>query len=189
MNPAFLVACLLAAPFLCLQKMSAAPVEKTNPAAPGAASAPDPGWPRQAMRDGNRLVYYQPQIDEWNNLRTIKARIAFVLTPKDRKPAVGIEELSGDTATDLENRSVHITNIRTEAVRFPSLSGAEESKMADLLQSVFPAAPITVSLDRLIASVQSSREKPNSLILRTIRRPYLLAMSRLFCLSCRANLS
>ncbi|HEV3209817.1 MAG TPA: hypothetical protein VGY91_06090 [Chthoniobacterales bacterium] len=43
-----------------------------------------------------------------------------------------------------------------------ALPGAEESKMVNLLQSAFPAAPITVSLDRLIASVQSSRKKTKS---------------------------
>jgi hypothetical protein len=47
----------------------------------------DPGWPREITRNGVRLVYYQPQVDEWKNLRELRARFAFVLTPKDGKPA------------------------------------------------------------------------------------------------------
>src|SRR5207244_2964727 len=135
MKLTLLIPFLLATPFLRVQALSGASVEKKQPATFNQGNSLDPGWPRQAIRDGNRLVYYQPQVDEWNNLRQIKARIAFVLTPKEGKPAVGVEELSGDTATDVEHRAVRITNIKTEAVRFPSLSGAEESKMVNLLKS------------------------------------------------------
>ena len=99
----------------------------------------DPGWPRDITRNGVRLVYYQPQVDEWKNLRELRARFAFVLTPKDGKPAVGIEEVRGDTVADLEHRTVLITNIEIVAIRFPSLSGPEETKLQNLLKSTFPA--------------------------------------------------
>jgi len=29
--------------------------------------AGDPGWPREHVRDGNRLLVYQPQVDDWKN--------------------------------------------------------------------------------------------------------------------------
>jgi hypothetical protein len=110
----------LALPSFRMPSLSGASIEKKQPAATERSNPNDPGWPRQVMRDGNRLVYYQPQVDEWKDLREIKARMAFVFTPKERKSAVGVEELSGDTETDLENRTVRITNIKAEAVRFPS---------------------------------------------------------------------
>jgi hypothetical protein len=31
----------------------------------------DPGWPREVDRNGVRFVYYQPQVDEWKNLREL----------------------------------------------------------------------------------------------------------------------
>ena len=127
----------------------------------------DPGWPREITRNGVRLVYYQPQVDEWKNLRELRARFAFVLTPKDGKPAVGIEEVRGDTVADLEHRTVLITNIEIVAIRFPSLSGPEETKLQNLLKSTFPGKPITVSLDRLIASVQANQEKPKAVDVKT----------------------
>ena len=68
----------------------------------------DPGWPREITRNGVRLVYYQPQVDEWKNLRELRARFAFVLTPNNGKPVVGVEEVRGDTHTDLERRTVLI---------------------------------------------------------------------------------
>ena len=176
MKSACLTLCaLLLTQFSWIQALSGAPLEKKSSISSAPAGSADPGWPRQVVRDGHRLVYYQPQVDEWNNLRNLKARVAFVLTPKAGKSAVGIEELRGDTATDLENRSVRITNIKIEAVRFPSLSGAEESKMVDLLQSVFPPVPMTVSLDRLIASAQSGREEAKPVELKNDPPPIFVS--------------
>ena len=95
----------------------------------------DPGWPREVDRNGVRFVYYQPQVDEWKNLRELRARVAFTLTPKGEKPVVGIEELKGDTVANLEKRTVLINNIEIVAVRFPSLSDDEAAKMETLLKS------------------------------------------------------
>ena len=103
----------------------------------------DPGWPREITRNGVRLVYYQPQVDEWKNLRELRARFAFVLTLNGAKPVAGVEEVRGDTHTDLERRTVLIDNIEIVDIRFPSLSGADETKLQDLLKSTFPGKPIT----------------------------------------------
>jgi hypothetical protein len=97
--------------------------KSTNPESE--STSLDPGWPRELDRNGIRFVYYQPQVDEWKNLRELRARVAFTLTPKGGKPAVGIEELKGDTVADLERRTVQINNIEIVAVRFPSLPDDE----------------------------------------------------------------
>src|SRR5271165_1192590 len=157
----------LAATLLCAQTIPFG-YAANKAVAKSAESKPlDPGWPREITRNGVRLVYYQPQVDEWKNLRELRARLAFVLTPKDGKSAVGIEEVRGDTVTDLENRMVLITNIQIVAIRFPSLSGPEETKLQNLVKSTFPGKPITVSLDRLIASVQANQEKPKTVDVKT----------------------
>jgi hypothetical protein len=133
-----------------------------------ASSVPtDPGWPREIERDGIRFVYYQPQVDEWKNFQDLRARIAFTLTGKDGKPAVGIEELRGRTVANVENRTVLIDNIEITAVRFPSLSDLDAAAMEKLLRSTFPGKPITVSLDRLIASVQISQENAKTVPVKT----------------------
>src|SRR5260370_13247532 len=121
----------------------------------------DPGWPREVDRNGVRFVYYQPQVDEWKNLRELRARVAFTLTPKGGKPAVGIEELKGDTVADLEKRTVLINNIEIVAVCFPSFFHDEADKMETILQSNFPCNPLTVSLDRLFPSLTFSQQHLN----------------------------
>jgi hypothetical protein len=141
--------------------------EKKNASTASNSKALDPGWPREIIRDGIRLVYYQPQVDEWKEFRELRARVAFTLTPKGGKPAVGIEELSGHTVANLENRTVLIDEIKVTAVRFPSLPDSEEADMEQLLRSTFPGKPITVSLDRLIASAQTSKVSAKSVEVKT----------------------
>lgn len=50
-----------------------------------ASMAQDPGWPRQKTSSAGRLVYYQPQVDSWNNYRDLQFRMAFSLTPTGGK--------------------------------------------------------------------------------------------------------
>jgi len=135
----------------------------------------DPGWPREITRNGVRLVYYQPQVDEWKNLRELRARFAFILTPANGKPVVGVEEVRGDTRTDLERRTVLIDKIEIVNIRFPSLSGADETKLQDLLKSTFPGKPMTVSLDRLIAGVQASQADTKTVAVKTNPPPIFVS--------------
>jgi hypothetical protein len=135
---------------------------------PGSQSKPlDPGWPREVDRNGIRFVYYQPQVDQWKNLRELRARVAFTLTPTGGKPTVGIEELKGDTVADLEKRTVLINNIEIVAVRFPSLPDDQAAQMETILKSNFPGKPLTVSLDRLVASLQSGQENVKPVPVKT----------------------
>jgi hypothetical protein len=65
MKSSFLVVSMvMAVPFLWVEALPGAPVEKARPATFSPRNPSDPGWPRQAVRNGNRLVYYQPQVDE-----------------------------------------------------------------------------------------------------------------------------
>ena len=43
---------------------------------PSLMLAEDIGWPREMTQNGARIVYYQPQIDQWTDYRTLDARMA-----------------------------------------------------------------------------------------------------------------
>ncbi len=133
-----------------------APLQAAKPPAPAVPA--DPGWPREIVREGTKLIYHQPQIDEWKNYRQLKARIAFSLTPKNGQPAVGIAELEGNTVANLEARTVFIEKLKIGSARFPSLKEEESATMEAFLKKTFPGKAITVSLDRLIAGVERSKE-------------------------------
>jgi hypothetical protein len=143
---------------------------------PPEAKPLDPGWPRKVTRrNGVRLVVYQPLVDDWKNFRELSARFAFTLTPKDGKPAVGIEEVRTDTRVDLQTRTVLIDNIEIVAVRFPSLPAEEQTKLEQLLRSTFPGKPITVSFDRLVAGIQASQEKAKLVPVKTDPPPIFVS--------------
>jgi hypothetical protein len=49
-----------------------------------------PGSPREHARDGNSLLVYQPQVDDWKYFHGLTWRIAVSLTPKGGKEGVGV---------------------------------------------------------------------------------------------------
>lgn len=124
----------------------------------------DPGWPRTLTTNGVKLTVYQPQVDEWKNNRLLKARIAFVMSPPEGKPVVGVADLEGATTANIDTRTVLIQNLKITGARFPSLPEAEVTASEALLRQTFPTRSMTVSLDRLAASAQQSADaKPLNL--------------------------
>lgn len=139
-----------------------APLHAQAPnAAPKAAAATlpaDPGWPRELVKNGAKLTYNQPQIDEWANYRLLKMRSAFALTPKGGKAVVGVAELEGVTVADMQARTVFIENLKITAVRFPALEPADAAAMEMTVKQVFPGKSITVSLDRILAGLDATQQ-------------------------------
>ncbi len=140
----------------------AAPV----PAKSTSATPTDPGWPREATKDGVKLTVYQPQIDAWTDYKELKARAAFVLTTKDGKPAIGVMEVAGHTTADIASRTVLISDLKITAARFPSLPEAEVGPMETLLKQTFPGKSMAVSLDRLAAGAEHTKETTKPLDLK-----------------------
>jgi hypothetical protein len=122
--------------------------------------AGDPGWPREVEKGGSKLVYYQPQVDAWKDYREIRARYAFSLTPAGGKPVVGVASLEARTTVDKESRTVAVKNIEIVDVRFPALDAAAEPKMDAIFASLFPTGGMTVSLDRVLAAMESGDAGP-----------------------------
>ena len=119
-----------------------------------AETAPaDSGWPRVHERDGNRLVVYQPQVDDWKDFQDLSWRMAVAVTPKGGKEVVGVVDMKGKTSVDNENKTVLITNLEVTATHFPPDS---QEKLAALVKSFLPTA-IPISLHRLIADVPKNQ--------------------------------
>ena len=117
-----------------------------------ACFAADPGWPRERVQNGNRLVMYQPQVDDWRNYKDLDYRMAISLTPAGGKAVVGVVEMHGQTVIDQDSKMVLISNLKIERTSFPSLEPAQAAKM-DQLTSTFLPQTVTISLERLVACV------------------------------------
>jgi hypothetical protein len=123
--------------------------------------AQDLGWPREKGNAGSKLIYYQPQLDDWKDFRQLEARMAVSLAPAGGQPAVGVLYLRARTDADLETRNVVISRVEITGTRFPSLDEAGAAKMDQLVRTFLPpTATMTISLDRLLSGLEVA--KPES---------------------------
>lgn len=130
---------------------------------PNEKAAPDPGWPRQRTNEQGRLVYYQPQVDEWQNFKELQFRMAFSLQPKGGKEVVGIIEMEANTDVTVDNHSVLLWNFQIKDIKFPGLDAAKTEQMDRAVRSFLPADhTVVIALDRLVASVEKSQQTPTT---------------------------
>jgi hypothetical protein len=120
------------------------------------AADKDPGWPREITNQGNTLVLYQPQVDDWKNFRELDWRMAFSLTPAGGREAVGVGTLHSNTEIDNDNKIVLLTDLKIVHSNFPSLDPQSAAKMGELLQTFLPPS-VHISLYRLVASVPENK--------------------------------
>jgi hypothetical protein len=57
---------------------------------PSLMIAQEIGWPREMTQNGAHFIYYHPQIDQWQDYRTLNARMAISVTPAGGKPTPGV---------------------------------------------------------------------------------------------------
>src|SRR5437763_10281157 len=114
--------------------------------------ATDPGWPREKYSNGNRLIIYQPQVDDWKNFQELTWRMAVSLTPKSGKEVVGVVEMKGSTEVDNVAKIVNIRNFQVTGTYFPSLDQATKEKTEQSFKTLIPPT-VSISLHRVIASV------------------------------------
>ena len=103
----------------------------TNPVSaqsqPNGPATSDPGWPRQKTTDQGSLVYYQPQVDDWKDFKQLDFRMAFSLTPKGQKEVVGVLSVQAQTAVDVDQHDVVLTDFKITQVYLPSVDGKDGS--------------------------------------------------------------
>src|SRR5262249_24791331 len=128
-------------------------------ASPMIGLAQDPGWPRQRVDNGNTLVTYQPQVDDWKNFQELDWRMAFTLTPKGGQQTVGIAVMRRNTTIDNDAQVVLITNPTVVETHYPALDPDCAAQMDRLLRTILTPA-ISISLHRVLASVPK-KESPS----------------------------
>lgn len=121
------------------------------------AAPQDIGWPRQIVNQGATLIYYQPQIDSWNNYQELNGRSAISLTSKSGQHAVGVVSFQTGTSVDKDNRTVYFHDLKYTSVRFQSLDSAATTQMEQLFQTVAPKDISPISLDRMMAEIDSNK--------------------------------
>ncbi len=126
------------------------------------ATAQDPGWPRQKSGKAGKIIYYQPQVDEWSDYRELNFRTAFSMTPAGGQAVVGVAVIRAKTDVDVDNRTVLIRDLEITETHFPSVDSANKAKMDALVKTFLPKeSTMNISLDRIVASVEKPAEVPS----------------------------
>src|SRR5437867_6640083 len=116
---------ILVTPALMLPALAAAPAKKSAQGQPV-----DPGWPREFMKNGQKVVVYQPQVDSWDDYTKLHYRAAISLKPSSSKKEIyGVVEGDAQTVVNQDTRSVALMRTGYE-LRFPNLK-AEDAAAAE----------------------------------------------------------
>ena len=122
-----------------------------------------PTWPREfPLPDGGSLIVHQPQVERWDDFKSLQALAAIELTPAGKDATLGAIRIVSDTDTDQASRKVVLSNIKVAESSFPTADAATAAAMGKSVADVFPKGPVTVSLDRIIANLDRELVKIRS---------------------------
>ena len=123
------------------------------------------------------LVVYQPQVDSWSGFRTLAGRCAFALTPvRGRDPIYGTFRFAADSLVDTDRKLVLLRDIRAHDMRFPSAPGGTSGQWANLTKQLLPSEALVVSLDRVMAFVDTGAIRRKEARLLTEPPPIFASM-------------
>src|SRR5271154_3891110 len=122
-----------------------------------------PSWPKVFDRDGFHVIVYQPQVKTWQKYRTLVADTAISVTPQGGKQILGVISWRADTITNVSTRTVFVRDIEVLSSRFPSVDPAQDAAMQQRVHQVYPTMTFTISLARMIASVEKANAPVQSI--------------------------
>ena len=127
-----------------------------NNTAPRAPQGEDLPWPREADRGAEKMLMYQPQLEDWTGDQ-ITAYAALALVNKtDQKTRYGVVWFQARAEVDKVNRQVTLYDFQITRVEFPTLKGATAEYKA-FLQAKLPGKTKIIALDRLESALETSK--------------------------------
>jgi hypothetical protein len=108
-------------------------------------------------KDGAKLIYYQPQIDEWKDYKELSGRIAFGLTPAGGKEVMGVASLTATTPVDNDTRTAYLNDMKVTSVRFPTLDPQAAKPLEELFKKLVPQNGEPISVERLLAELDKRK--------------------------------
>lgn len=112
-------------------------------------------WPRILEGKRGKVTIYQPQIETFVNDK-LDARAAISVTTTDNpSPVFGAMWFECRMETDRDERTVSLLNVTVSAANFPEAKEENIQKLIDLLEEEIPKWNIVLSLDRLLADLET----------------------------------
>ena len=146
-------------------KPAPAPVAASAPRAPAPPSATAPadgGWPRAyATASGGKVLVYQPQVAEWTNQKHMVAFAAVSWQARTApKPTLGTVKLEAETKVATGDRLVKFSTLKVTEANFPQVQKEQVRELTDEITRSIPDQERVIGLDRVLASVDSSKIIP-----------------------------
>jgi hypothetical protein len=142
---------------------------------PDPLPAQDVGWPRQVSKDGNTLIYYQPQIDEWRKYKELYGNVAFRLTLLGSNPVMGVASVKASTDVNRDTRTVYIRDIDIPSVRFPSMDPQRAKPLEKAVKELLPHSGEPISIDRVIADLDQEQVQAEGIAVNNEPPPILFS--------------
>jgi hypothetical protein len=125
--------------------------------------AEDLGWPRQIDAPEATVIVYQPQLESFAG-RELAARAAVSVTRQGTtEPEFGAVWVVAQVETDRDERMVSIRSVDVTNVRFANATQDGEQRLAALLEAEMPSWDLSISLDRLLASLEEAEQERASM--------------------------
>ena len=140
-------------------------------------------WPRQIEAASATVTMYQPQLEAFEG-NTLKARAAVAVDTGGTEPVFGAVWMTAQVQTDRDDRTVALVSLDITQVQFPESTGEYDQALASLLEAEIPQWSLSLSLDRLQASlalVESEQRASAALnntppVIRFVDYPAILVM-------------
>ena len=119
----------------------------------------DGGWPREINVPEVTIVMYQPQLETFaGDHLTARAAVSVTKTG-ETEPLFGAVWMSARVATDRDTRMVEILDVTVTAARFPNATEEQLGSFSELLQREIPKWDLSLSLDRLLTSLELAEKE------------------------------
>ncbi len=131
-------------------------------ASAGALRAETP-FPQEIDSSAGKIVVYQPQPEKLAG-NMLNGRAAFSLAVKGKtEPVFGALWFTSRIETDQESALAELVDLKVTRVRWPESSAADEATLTKAVEDAAANATVTISTDRLSASLESAEREQKSL--------------------------
>jgi hypothetical protein len=124
----------------------------------GSLPAEEVGWPREIKTKDAVIVIYQPQPESLEG-NVLKARTAVSVARGGATPVFGAVWGTASLDIDRDARTVTAIKMTIDRVRFPDVDDSQQAELRSLLEKEFATLDMTMSLDRLMTSLESSERE------------------------------
>ncbi|MGA9767950.1 MAG: hypothetical protein WBV94_02850 [Blastocatellia bacterium] len=121
----------------------------------------DAGWPRTITRNGQTFLFYQPQVDRWQDNQINAYMAVAVQGDGSQQPTYGTINFTARTEVDKLSRMVALADFKVTKVNFPTAPDTGAAYSATIQQAA-PDLIKTISLDRLHADLAINQAEMKS---------------------------